>query len=130
MSQEPELPRVPLAEEHLQVEKSAVVTGKVTVRTVTEVSEQLVKERLAQEAVEVVRVSIEKEVATPPNIRTEDGVLIVPVLEERLVVEKRLFLVEELHLRTRVTHDTVEVPVSIRKQKAVVNRTSDRPADE
>src|SRR5215204_5405293 len=45
-----------------------------------------------------------------------------PVLEEILVVEKRLILREELHIKQEVSHETVEVPVSLRKQRAVVER--------
>jgi stress response protein YsnF len=44
------------------------------------------------------------------------------VLEEVLVVEKRLVLKEELHIRRRVETETVEVPVTLRKQRAVVER--------
>ena len=51
-----------------------------------------------------------------------NGVTIVPVLEEVLFVEKRLVLKEELHIRRRVSSKTVEVPVTLRKERAVVER--------
>ncbi len=38
------------------------------------------------------------------------------------MVEKRLVLKEELHIRRRVAAETVEVPVTLRKQRAVVER--------
>ena len=41
-------------------------------------------------------------------MREEHGTLIVPVLEEVLVVEKRLMLKEEIHIRTH----RVETPAS------------------
>jgi stress response protein YsnF len=41
-------------------------------------------------------------VETAPEIRTEGDVTILPVVEEVLVVEKRLVLKEELHIRRRV----------------------------
>jgi stress response protein YsnF len=44
------------------------------------------------------------------------------VLEEILVVEKRLVLKEELHIRRRATTETAEVPVTLRKQRVVVER--------
>lgn len=47
-----------------------------------------------REQVEVTRVPMDIEVAQVPQVRIEGDVTIVPVLEERLVVEKRLFLVE------------------------------------
>jgi len=106
----------------VRVDKKDVVTGKVVVRTVSETTEQIVRERLEQEAVEVTRVPIEVEVQTPPQTRRDGDTLIVPVLEERLVIEKRLFVVEELHIRRRVSQDDVEVTVPVRKQRAIVER--------
>jgi stress response protein YsnF len=61
-------------------------------------------------------------VESAPEIRTEGDVTIVPVLEEVVVVEKRLVLKEELHIRRSVKTETVEVPITLRKQRAVVER--------
>jgi stress response protein YsnF len=57
-----------------------------------------------------------------PSTRTEDGVTIIPVLEEVLVVEKRLVLKREIRIRKRSTSENVEIPVSLRKQRAKVER--------
>ena len=65
---------------------------------------------------------VDQPVTTVPGIRTEDGVTIVPVLEEILVVEKRLVLKEEVRIEQEVSQETVELPVSLRKQRAVVER--------
>jgi stress response protein YsnF len=103
----------------------------VRVRTVTDSVEELAHADLLREAVEVARVPIDKVVQTAPEIRTDGDVTIVPVLEEVLVVEKRLVLKEELHIRRRVETEAVEVPMTLRKQRAVVERISpDDPADE
>ena len=53
-----------------------------------------------------------------------DGVTIIPVLEEILVVEKRLVLKEEVHIRRSTAGEEVEVPVTLRRQRAVVERVS------
>jgi stress response protein YsnF len=95
---------IPLAEETATVDKRQVVTG---------------------------RVPIDRIVETTPEIRTEGDLTIVPVLEEVLVVEKRLVLKEELHIRRRATTETVEVPITLRKQRAVVERIDpDKPTSE
>ena len=47
---------------------------------------------------------------------------IVPVLEEVLIVEKRLVLKEELRIRRSRSQETEEIPVRLRKQRAVVER--------
>jgi stress response protein YsnF len=39
------------------------------------------------------------------------------------VVEKRLVLKEELHIRRRVEQETIEVPITLRKQRAIIERT-------
>jgi len=113
---------LPLVEETATVHKREVVTGKVRVRTVTDTVEELAKANLQSASVEVTRVPVDQVVDTAPEIRTEGDVTIVPVLEEVLVVTKQLFLKEELHIRRRVETETVEVPVSLRKQRAVVER--------
>lgn len=115
--------KIPLAQETVHVGKSSATTSRVSVRTTTETINETVREQLESETVEVTRVRIGREVDTPPEVRTQDGVTIVPVLEERLVVEKKLYLVEELHIRSRKQTETVEIPVSLRKQRAIVNRT-------
>jgi uncharacterized protein (TIGR02271 family) len=113
---------LPLVEETATVHKQEIVAGKVRVRTVTDTVEELAKANLQSDSVEVTRVPVDKVVDTAPEIRTEGDVTIVPVLEEVLVVTKRLVLKEELHIRRRVETETVEVPVTLRKQRAVVER--------
>jgi uncharacterized protein (TIGR02271 family) len=113
---------IPLVEETATVGKRQVVTGRVRVQTVTDTIEELAHADVERETVEVTRVPVDRMVETAPKIRTEGDVTIVPVLEEVLVVEKRLVLKEELHIRRRVAAETVEVPVTLRKQRAIVER--------
>ncbi len=119
-----EVESIPLVEETLRVDKREVTAGRVRVRSVTDSVEELARATLDEETVEVTRVPVGREVDTAPAVRTEGGVVIVPVLEEVLIVEKRLVLKEELHIRRQVTHEDVEVPVTLRKQRAVVERLS------
>ncbi|MDB5594572.1 MAG: hypothetical protein JWM36_1533 [Hyphomicrobiales bacterium] len=128
MPEKSESQPIPLVEERVHVGKEDVVTGRVTIRTVSEEIEQIVHETLDREAIEVTRVPIGREVNALPAVRTVDGVVIVPVIEERLVVEKKLVLTEELHIRRHITQETVEVPVTLRKQRAEVER-ADAHAD-
>ena len=113
---------IPVVEESANLGKRQVVTGRVRVQTVTDIIEELAHADVQREDIEVTRVPIDRVVETAPEIRTEGDVTIVPVLEEVLVVEKRLVLKEELHIRRRVETETVEVPVTLRKQRAVVER--------
>jgi stress response protein YsnF len=58
-------------------------------------------------------------------VRTHGDTTIIPIVEEVLVVEKRLILKEELHVRRVVSNDEVEVPITLRKQRAVVERNDE-----
>ena len=118
---------IPITEEELRLDKREVTTGKVRVRTSVDVETELVKATLEGETVEVTRVPIDRIVESAPEVRTENDVTIIPILEEVLVVEKRLVLKEELHLHRRRTIEDVETPVELRKQRAVIERV---PVDE
>ena len=113
---------IPVVEETATVGKRQVVTGRVRVQTMTDTIEEVTQATVQRESVEVTRVPIDRVVETAPEIRTEGDVTILPVVEEVLVVEKRLVLKEEVHIRRRATSKTVEVPVTLRKQRAVVER--------
>lgn len=113
---------IPLVEEEISVSKRKSRAGRVRVETRTEQVDELVGADLTSSEVEVERVPIDREVDRAPEIRTEGDVTIVPVLEEVLVVEKRLVLKEELHIKRRHTTESVEIPVSVKKQKAVISR--------
>jgi len=104
------------------VEKRDVVTGKVRVATRTETRTEMVSAVLNEDNVSVERVPVNRDIETVPDVRIENGVTIIPVVEEVLVVEKRLVLREELHVRRTVLQRTVEEPVSLREQRVVIER--------
>ncbi|MDB5613580.1 MAG: hypothetical protein JWQ22_1233 [Devosia sp.] len=114
------------------LEKRDVLTGRVRVSTRTETVDELVSSALERRDVSVTRLAIDREVDVVPAVRTEGDVTIIPVVEEILVVEKRLVLREEIHLRQATTSQSVEVPVSLRKQHAVIERddVSENPSNE
>ena len=111
-----------LAEETLTISKQRVKTGRVRISVRTESSEEIARAELEGETVEVTHVPIDQLVDEAPSVRTEGDVTIFPILEEVLVVEKRLNLRGELHVRRRVTRETVEAPVTLRREHAVVER--------
>jgi stress response protein YsnF len=122
MADEHASPTIPLTSEEVRVEKRSVVTGRVRVKTVVDSFEQIVKESLKTERLETTRVEIGKEIEAVPLVRTEGDTTIIPVVEEVLIVEKRLFLKEELHVRRVISNEPVEAPVTLRKQRALVER--------
>ena len=116
---------IPILEEELDVSKRTVRTGTVRVETSTTIVDEIASALLETSDVEVVRVPVGREIDEAPQVRTEGDTTIVPVLEEVLVVQKRLILKEELHITRRVTTEQVDVPVPLRKQTATVTRSDD-----
>ncbi|MCJ2124613.1 YsnF/AvaK domain-containing protein [Methylobacterium sp. J-077] len=118
---------LPLIAETARIDRRAVETGRVRVSTRTETVEEVLRETLRSDHVGVTRVAINRTLAEgemPPAVREENGVTIIPVLEEILVVEKRLVLKEEVHVRQTTAGEDVEVPVTLRRQHAVIERVS------
>ncbi|MDB5377359.1 MAG: hypothetical protein JWR00_1805 [Rubritepida sp.] len=113
---------VGIAEESVTVSKRTNEIGRVQVAVTTEVIEQLVRETLLTRHAEIERVSINMEISAAPQIRQEGEFLIVPVVEEVLVVQKRLVLKEEIRLRIVESQEAVELPVQRRAQKVKVER--------
>lgn len=122
---------LPLVNEELAVTKQNRETGRVRVTTVTRQREELVDEPLAREQVEVERVAVGKPVDAVPSIREEGDTIVVPIVEEALVVERRLILKEEVRLRRTRSTERHQERVTLRKQEAVVTRLpADTPAGE
>ncbi len=113
---------IPLVEEEAVVSKRRVESGRVRVRTIVEQHEQLVRAELARDEVQVDRIPVDREIEAIPPIREEGGAIIVPVVEEVLVVEKRLRLVEEIHLRRTRTNEQISQPVMLASQRAEIER--------
>ena len=128
MQQEERPDRIELAEERLEVGKREVERGRVVVRTRVDTREEVAEVDLRREEVEVERVPVGRVVEAPPPVREEDGVLIVPVLEERLVVTAELVLVEEIRIAKRSRTEHVREPVTLRSERAEVERLEGRGA--
>lgn len=113
---------ISVVEETVWIDKNAIDTGRVRVRTVVDEEQVVLRDELTRDAVDVERVAIGREIDVTPKVREEGDILIVPVVEERLVVEKRLFLVEELRIHRSTTTSQVELPATRRVMRAVVER--------
>lgn len=113
---------IPLVEEVVRLGKRTVETGRVRVSLTTETAEEILRETLRSRRAAIERVPVDREVSEVPATRQEGDVIIVPVVEEVLVVEKRLVLREEIHLRLIDSEEHVAQPVKRRVQRAAVER--------
>jgi len=118
---------LPIVEETVTVGRRSVQSGRVRVSTVTERVDAIVETLLATSSVEVTRVPVGREIDTVPEIRTEGEVTVIPVVEEVPVVVRRLVLREEIHIKRHRSETSVEVPVQLRKQRAIVTREGHDP---
>ena len=116
---------IPVLEEIATVSKRTVTTGVTTVEKRVESRDHQVCELLRREtaSVETVPIGVAVDADHPPVVRTENGVTIIPVLEEILVVEKRLVLKEELHIRHHVDEVLATEDVTLRSETVVVKHT-------
>lgn len=115
---------IPVVEETASVTKRKVVTGRVRIETRTEeVTESLAAELLSSE-VEVIRVPVGRTIDAVPDISETGDLTIIPVVEERLVVTRELYLREEIHIRRVERRETLDVPVTTRRQTARIERLS------
>jgi uncharacterized protein (TIGR02271 family) len=111
---------IPVIVEEVDIQKRPVETGKVRITKVVHEREAVVDEPLLRDEVEVERVPIERLVEKVMPVRYEGDTTIIPILEEVLVVEKRLMLKEELHIRKRRVEVRQPQGVTLRREEAHV----------
>ena len=118
----PTLRSIPLARERLSVGRRRVDAGHVTVKTITDVEPVAIDETLRADHVSIERTPVGRFVEEPPAPRYDGDTLIIPVVEEVLVVERRLRLVEEVRIERQVTTRQHRETVPVRRQRLEVTR--------
>ena len=121
---------VPVVEEGLRVGRRVVETGRVRVTKTVREHEEVVDQPLMREEYDVERVAVDEFVDGPVGPRYEGETLIVPVLEEVLVVEKRLVVREELRITRKRTEERNPQRVKLLSEEVSVERAEvdDAPA--
>lgn len=120
---------IPLVEEKPRIDKQAVETGRVRIRTVVDEHLTRVADELERDDVSIERVPVNREVTAVPEIHEEGDVLVVPLLEEVVVVEKRLVVREELRIHRNRKRERVDEAVSLRRMRAEVERVPSDSGD-
>ena len=116
--------RIPVIEEQVQVSKRVVETGRLLVRKSIREEERVVTTPVDHEEFSVERVHINQYVDVAPAVRYEGDVTIVPVVKEVVVVEKRLVLVEEVHITKRKITTNNTQYVVLRQEEVTVDRVA------
>jgi uncharacterized protein (TIGR02271 family) len=116
---------MPVVAETLDVQKRKVQTGGVRIKKIVHEREEVVDEPLMREEVQVKRVPINRVVDAPVPVRHVGNTMIISLLEEVLVVEKRLMLKEELHITKGEVETYKPQRITLRTEEAVVERVDD-----
>ena len=114
--------KIPVLEERLNIGVRQVETGAVQIHKKI-ISEEVTRELpVIHEEVQVEHVAFNQYVEAAPAVRYEGDTTIISVVKEVLVVEKRLMLVEEIHLtKKQITTSTV-IKETLWKEEIEVNR--------
>ena len=118
---------IPLLAEEIAVSKQVVETGRVQVARVTHERKQLIDELLTHETVEIDRTPIGRQVDAIPAVRDEGDTVVIPIVEEVLVIERRLLLKEEVRVRRVRSMERHQESVTLRHHEAVVTRLPVEP---
>jgi stress response protein YsnF len=121
---------VPVIREEIDVTTRVVDTGR-GVRVTRNVTEQPVEisEQLWHEELDVQRVAVDRVVAEAPPSRYEGDVLVVPVTEEILVIEKRFRIKEELRITRVRRQQEYRETVSLRAEDVQVEAFDEAARD-
>lgn len=115
---------IPVVEEVVKLQTKEIDKGSIhLVKTVDEKTIQ-VPLTTRKQGYNIERVSIGKYVEEPPPaMRYEGNTMIVSVVEEETVIQKRLKIIEELHIRSTVEDTVNEQQVTLRKENVTVERS-------
>jgi uncharacterized protein (TIGR02271 family) len=119
---------VPIVEEELHIEKKKVETGRVRLTKTVQEREVLVTQPVMQEDIQIERVSVNRWLSEPASVRYEGDMMIIPVMEEVPVVEKRLRLKEELRVTKRQITTQRSEPIRLRTEEVHVERMPGQPS--
>ena len=124
--------RVRRSEEELRVETREREAGEMRVRKRVRTERERLTVPKKRVEVTVERVPVEEaatgeEASTAPEIGEEE--IVVPVVEEEIVVEKRPVVKEEIRIRKQVVEDVEVVEEDVRREEVEIVDETDRDPD-
>lgn len=120
---------IPLVEEQVRITPRPERVGGVEIDIGVETRSEPLEAELTREHVEVTRVRVDQEVEEAPPTQWWDGdTLVLPIVEEKLVVVRRLFVREEIRVRKRVETEHHTESVQSRSEVARVRRIAPEPS--
>lgn len=111
---------IPVVEETLAVGTRQVSTGGVRLTKRVHEREEVVDQPGFREEIHVERVPVDRLLDEPAQVRQEGDTTVIPVMEEVLVVEKRLVLREEIRVTRRREEVRSPQSVTLRREEVLV----------
>jgi len=114
------------SEEEVRVGTRGREAGAVKVRKSVLTEREQVRVPKRREEIDIERVPGGGREASGADVGDEDEVVVVQVLEEEVVISKRIVVKEEIRLRKRVVKDEEVVEVDLRKEEVDIEDTTGR----
>lgn len=115
---------IPVIQEEIIVDKQVVETGRVRISKRISEHEELVDVPLFREEVSVERVPVNLFVEAQPPVRQEGDTMVIPVVREEIIIQKKLLLVEELRVRKEVIEHHQPQTVNVLKEEVDIKRVA------
>jgi len=114
---------IPVIEEQVKIDKEIVETGIVRILKNVHEEEVTVDVPIMHEEHTIERIPVNEYLETPPPpVRYEGETMIIPILREEVVVQKRIVLVEELRITKKQVETHTPQQVTLRKEEVSVDR--------
>ncbi len=113
---------MPIIHEQAHIEKHIVETGALRVRKVVAEHDETLESTTVREEFDVERIALDQVIDAPLGVRQEGDVTIVPVIEERVVVQRQLVLKEEIRITRRRHIEPAPQTVRLRREEVIVER--------
>lgn len=110
---------IPIVEEVLDVQRRRVERG-VRIRKTTAQHTEVIDASSVEADVSVERVAVNRVISEPLPIRDEGDTIIIPVMVETIVCEKRLVLREEIRVTVHRREEHQPKEVTLRREEVVV----------
>jgi uncharacterized protein (TIGR02271 family) len=113
---------IPVTQEEVHVDKQRVESGAVRLRKTVRERVETIDEPMLHDEVDIEHIAINRVVEAPSPPREEGDVLVVPVYEEVVTVQRQWVLREEIRLRRREVQTRHREAVTLRQEQVQVER--------
>ena len=108
--------------EEIKVHKKLVDGDTVRITKKTNEFSETIDTSVTTEEVKIEKVAFNKYLDTHPEVRYEGDTIIIPVVKEVVVVEKKILLVEEVRITKHIHTSSEEQIIPLRHQEIIVER--------